>query len=87
MTVLREDIAAFDEMQTELARDHDKAWVLFHKGRFQGAYAAFDDAAAMAIERFGTGPYLIRQVGAPRSVQLPGGMIFTPSHALDAGRL
>jgi hypothetical protein len=47
-------------------------------------FADFEAAASVALERFGTGPYLIRQVGAA-CIQLPGGMIFTPAHGLGAG--
>lgn len=85
MTVLRDDIAAFERMRSELEAQHDKQWVVFHKGQFQGAFPEFDDAASAAVEQFGSGPYLIRQVGASATIQLPGGMIFTPSHALGAG--
>jgi hypothetical protein len=76
MTVLRDDIAAFDRMRRELEAKHRHAWVVFHGGQFVGAYADFEAAAADAVERFDAGPYLIRQVGAP-PIQLPGGAIFT----------
>jgi hypothetical protein len=87
VTVLRDDIAAFELMRERLEADHDKAWALFHAGQFQAVYDAFEDAADAALDRFGAGPYLIRQIGAPAAVQLPGGMIFTPSHALSPGGL
>lgn len=87
MTVLRDDIAAFERMRQRLEADHDKAWALFHAGEFQAVYDDFEDAANAAVEQFGAGPYLIRQIGAPATIQLPGGMIFTPSHALGAGGL
>ncbi len=86
MTVLRDDIAAFDRMRSELEAKHRNEWVLFHQGRFIGAYPDFGEAAAVAVDRFDTGPYLIRQVGAP-PIQLPGGMVFTPAHGLGPGRL
>lgn len=87
MTVLRDDIAAFERMRAELEADHASEWAVFHQGAFQGVFLEFDDAAATAVERFGSGPYLIRQVGAPAAIQLPGGMIFTPAHALSASGL
>jgi len=87
MTVLREDIAAFERMQPELeARDLGR-WVLFHGGRLIGSFADFETAASAAVDQFDAGPYLIRQVGAPAAVQLPGGMVFTPAHVLSAGGL
>lgn len=86
MTVLRADIAAFDRMKAELEGKHFNKWVVFHRGKFQGAFPDFEAAASMAVECFDTGPYLIRQVGA-QPVQLPGGMIFTPAHVLGSGGL
>lgn len=85
MTVLRDDIAAFERMRAELEAKHGRNWTVFHGGQFQAVFAEFDDAATAAVEQFGAGPYLIRQLGAPAAVQLRGGMIFTPAHALGAG--
>lgn len=84
MTVLKDDIASFDRMKAELEAAHFNEWVLFYKGHYVDAFPDFEAAASTAVERFDTGPYLIRQVGAPSAVQLPGGMIFTPAHVLDA---
>jgi hypothetical protein len=86
VTALRDDIAAFDKMRAELEVRHDKEWVVFFHGEFVGAFPDFEDAALTAVERFGSGPYLIRQVGAP-PVQLTGGMVFRPAHAHDPRRL
>lgn len=86
MGVLRDDIAAFDRMGAKLLEKHKGEWALFQGGEFVGAYADFEAAATIAVDRFGAGPYLIRQVGAP-PIQLPGGMVFTPAHVLGAGRL
>jgi hypothetical protein len=84
MTVLRDDIAAFDRMRPELEANHRAAWVLFHAGEFIGAFDDFEAAATVAVDRFDAGPFLIRQVEA-RPVQLPGGMVFTPAHILGPG--
>ena len=73
-------------MMDELEAKHLHAWVLFHDGRFIAAFPDFEAAAAMAVERFDRGPYLIRQVGAG-PIQLAGGMVFRPSHALDTSGL
>ena len=86
MAVLREDIAAFDRMRDELEAKHRNEWVVFHAGVFVNAFSDFESAAAAAVEKFETGPYLIRQVGA-LPVQLPGGMIFTPAHFLGSSRI
>ena len=86
MAVLRDDIAAFDRMRDELETKHFNEWVVFHQGAFIDAFTDFESAAEAAVDKFGTGPYLIRQVGAP-PVQLPGGMIFTPAHYLGSSRV
>lgn len=86
MASLKDDIAAFDRMKAELEASHFHDWVVFHAGEFIDAFSDFEAAATMAVDRFGNGPYLIRQVGAG-PVQLPGGMIFRPAHALDTGGL
>lgn len=87
MSVLEKDIAAFEQMRTELERDHPRAWVVFHDGAYVDAYSDFEAAASDAVNRFDEGPYLIRQVGAPATVRLSGGLIFTPSHAVLSGRI
>lgn len=87
MTVLGDDIAAFERMRAELEAKHGKQWAVFHKGEFQAVFPDFNDAAEAAVDSFGAGPYLIRQLGAPAAIQLPGGMIFTPAHALGASGL
>lgn len=86
MASLKEDIAAFDRMKAELEASHFHEWVVFHCGQFVDVFSDFEAAATLAVDRFGAGPYLIRQVGAG-PVQLPGGMIFRPAHALDTGGL
>lgn len=86
MASLREDIAAFDRMRSDLEASHLHEWAVFHRGEFIETFPDFEAAATMAVDRFGDGPYLIRQVGAG-PVQLPGGMIFRPAHALDTGGL
>jgi hypothetical protein len=83
MSVLRDDIAAFDRMRADLEAEHRNEWVVFHQGEFVDAFPDFEAAASTAVDRFGVGPYLIRQVGAP-PIQLPGGMIFTPAYVLGA---
>lgn len=85
MSILGEDIVAFERMRADLEGKHLGKWAVFYKGKFQAVFADFDAAASEALDRFGKGPYLIRQIGAPAAVQLPGGMIFTPAHALGAG--
>ena len=84
MSVLKDDIAAFERMRATLEAEHDQEWVVFHRGAYVGAFKTFEAAAEEALERFDLGPYLIRQVGA-LPVQLPGGMVFTPAQAVGPG--
>lgn len=83
MSALDADIASFERMRSELETQHLLDWVVFRYGAYIGAFRNFESAAEAASEMFETGPYLIRQVGAPSEVQLPGGTIFTHAHAVS----
>jgi hypothetical protein len=71
------EIAAYDKMKEELELKHMGKWVLFHDGSLISFYESFDAAANDAVHRFGRGPYLIRQIGAP-SISLPASVMFRP---------
>lgn len=86
MVNLQNEIAAFERMQAKLEAEHLHEWAMFNRGRLVGVFPDFDAAAALAVERFEDEPCLIRQIGAG-PVQLPGGMVFRPAHALDTGGL
>jgi len=86
MANLRADIAAFERAKAQLEAKHLHEWALFHDGKRVDLFPTFEAAATVAVERFGEGPYLIRQVGAG-PIQLPGGMVFRPAHALDTSGL
>ena len=62
---LAKEIAAFERMQPDLERHHMGKFVVFHGEEFAGGWDTLDAAASEAVRRFGRGPYLIRQVGAP----------------------
>lgn len=81
MSILSADIASFERMRAELEAEHRMEWVVFHHGQFINLYPDFDAAACDAIERFDSGPFLIRQVGAPPQIHLTGGMVFTRADA------
>ena len=59
------EIKAYEKMKEQLEAEHWRQWVVFHREEFRGAFDDFQDAAEFAIQRFGRGPYLIEQVGAP----------------------
>lgn len=86
MAALTDDIAAFDHLKAMLESRHRGQWVVFESGQLVGAFDDYEAAATEAVDRFGGGTYLIRQVGAP-PIQLSGGMVFTPAHALGQRRL
>ena len=69
--LLDREIAAYEARQDEMEREHMGKWVVFHDQQFIGVYDSFEAAAEDAMERFGYGPYLIREVGASRIVRLP----------------
>lgn len=80
MAELDAEIAAYEARREELEEHHMHKWVLFHGENFLGAFDDFNTAAGEAVRRFGGGPYLIRQVGAPPPA-LPASILFRPKHA------
>jgi hypothetical protein len=68
MPALEKEIAAFESSQQQLERDHLGKWVVIHEQEVVGIFDNFDAAASDAVRKFGHGPYLIRQIGAPPMV-------------------
>jgi hypothetical protein len=58
-----EDIHAYDERRSELERQYDGKFVVFHGGQLAGAFDDFDSAGEAALRKFGDSPVLIRKVG------------------------
>ena len=80
MTTLSQQISAYEAMRDRLGADYLGKWVVFHDGELVDTYESFQDAATDAVERFGRGPYLIRQVGAP-PMTLPASILYRPVNA------
>ena len=80
-TVLEQEIAAYNGMKAELEQHHMGKWVLIHGDELIDTFDVLDSAAQEAVRRFGRGPYLIRQVGAPEKVTLPTSVMYHPVHA------
>ncbi len=59
---LKTELAAYDRMRAELEAKYTDEWAVVHGNELAGVYANFQDAARDARQRFGCGPYLIRQV-------------------------
>jgi hypothetical protein len=74
------EIEAYNKMQTELESAHAGKWVLIKEETLVNIYDTFEAAAEDAVKRFGRGPYLIRQVGAP-PVTLPASVMFNVRNA------
>lgn len=75
---LESNIAAFEAQRGELQCDHLGKWVVFYNEQLIGVYEDLEDAAQAALEKFGRGPYLIRQITnaparLPISVVIGGG--------------
>ncbi len=77
MSLLSNEIAAYEEMRDVLEVDHFGEWVVVHDKQLVGTYDDFQAAAEDAVRRFGRGPYLIRQVGAS-PVKLPASVLYRP---------
>lgn len=69
------DLQAFEQEKAKLEQTYPSKFVVYKAGKFVGAWDTINSAAAEAIARFGRGPYLIRQVGAPRPT-LPASVLF-----------
>jgi hypothetical protein len=77
MAELSEEIAAYEQMRGDLEAKHLGKWVLVHDKTLVGIYDTFEAAADVAVRKFGRGPYLIRQIGAP-PLTLPASVMYHP---------
>ena len=75
MADVDKEIAAYEKMRAELESKHTGKWVLIRDEALIDLYESFEAAAEDAVKRFGRGPYLIRQVGAP-PLTLPASVMF-----------
>ena len=75
MAEIDREIEAYEAMRSKLEADHMAKWVLLHNRELVGVFDSFEAAAEEAVKRFGGGPYLIRQVGAP-PVVLPASVMY-----------
>src|ERR1700730_12357256 len=69
-----DEIAAFEQMREILEKHHFGKFVVIHDGVLVGAFDTIDAAAKEATQKFGSGPYLIRQVGAPTAIPMPSSL-------------
>ena len=78
MSTLTGEIAAYERMRSELETDHLGKWAIVRDEVLVGLYDTFEEAASYAVEQFGRGPYLIREIGAP-PVTLPASVLYRPA--------
>lgn len=77
---ISKDIAAFERLLPKLEQEHAGKWILIVDEELVQAFETFEDAASEAVVRFGRGPFLIRQVGAPPPPVAPV-LFFMQRHA------
>lgn len=65
MAELDVELAAYRSQLFDLEQQFFGKWVVFHGEERVGIFDAFEAAAREAVKRFGRGPYLIREIGAP----------------------
>ena len=65
MSTLEQEILAYDRMREELEEKYFNRWVVVRNGKVACHYDRPEECLQFATEKFGRGPYLIRQVGAP----------------------
>jgi hypothetical protein len=86
MAELSEEISAYRAMQGDLEAKYLGRWALVHDRQLIETFDCFENAAELAVRRFGRGPYLIRQVGAP-PITLPVSVLYNPVNAKDDVRI
>lgn len=77
---LAREMELYDSRRAEFEKNHNHEWVVIH-GEDVTFFEDFQDAAQSAVERFGRGPYLIRQVGSPERVPMPSSLLYHPIYA------
>ena len=80
LAALRDEIRAYEAMEDELLEHHKGKYVLIKDGQLIDTFDTFDAAARRALDKFGRGPYLIRQVGADHAMPMPSSVAFRPVH-------
>lgn len=80
MDKIDKDIKEYNKMREDLEIRHMGKWVLIHDCNLIKVYDSFESAAEDAVAKFGKGPFLIRQVGAP-PITLSASVMYNITHA------
>ena len=73
------EIAAYQKQAAQLEASHQGKWVVFKGKTLIALHDTFEAAAEDAVQRFGRGPFLIRQIGASPIV-IPVSVTYYPPH-------
>ena len=65
MKILAQERKLYDQLRIALEAQARGQWALIRRNELIGTFASFELAAKEADRRFGRGPYLIREIGAP----------------------
>ncbi|MCY4474310.1 MAG: hypothetical protein OXC83_02620 [Chloroflexi bacterium] len=82
LATLEENVAVYEEMRTELEANHMHQWVVIYDTQLVGTFSDFEEAADVAVTRFGPGPYHIKKIGEP-PLQIAPSFRFVLTHAND----
>jgi hypothetical protein len=85
-TTINEEIAAYESLRESLEAEHMGKWALIHNREVIAVLDSFEQAAEEAVRKFGRGPYLIRQIGAP-PMTLPASVMYHPINGQSHIRL
>ena len=83
MSVLETEIATFEARKAELESLYLGKFVVIKDDELVGTWDTMDAAATAAVQKFGKGPFLIRQVGAP-NLTIPASVFARPVSQDDA---
>lgn len=76
MSILAQERKLYEQLRPELEAKAKGQWALIRDKEFVGTFPTFEAAAKEAVRRFGRGPYLIREIGAP-DVTLPASVVYS----------
>ena len=75
---LKENIKAYEEMQSLMETEHWGKFAVFYDREFRGAFQDSQEAMRFALERWSLAPYLIRKVGQPTITHVPSAASVRP---------
>ena len=81
MERLERENATYERLRDTLEAEHLSEWAVIHRETYVGAFPTFEEAVREAARRFGRGPYLIREIGAP-PLRFPGSDLNNTFHVI-----